>query len=108
MCCVRECVRDLCVCVRAHRVCVCVCVQSKSESVARAEIAVLQAVGRHPNIAALVDSFEDDSHFYLIMELYVTSHTLTHPLAQTHMYVCVCMYVSMIVCMFEPTNASAV
>jgi len=41
----------------------------KNASTVKAEIEVLRAVGRHPNIVALVDHFEGEDEYYLIMEL---------------------------------------
>jgi serine/threonine protein kinase len=41
----------------------------KSEQTVRDEIAILKQVGHHKHIVALEDTFEDEKHFYLVMEL---------------------------------------
>lgn len=40
-----------------------------SSSAVKLEIEILKAVGYHPNVVQLMDQFEDDKKFYLVMEL---------------------------------------
>lgn len=41
----------------------------KSTSVVKREVSILLTVKDHPNIVSLVDTFEDERYFYLVMEL---------------------------------------
>jgi len=42
------------------------------------EIRILQAVGRHPNVVSLIDTFEDETSFYLVMEYCTGGDVFTH------------------------------
>jgi len=39
------------------------------DSTVKLEMKILSKVGKHPNVIELNDCFEDDDHFYIVMEL---------------------------------------